>query len=527
MRAWLPVAMVALAACAPAVPLDDGTDETSTSTGDDTGSTAVPTDPGDTTSDTTSDTTTSADLPPVDPCPFGAVVLSTQDQVAALAGCTELTGDLSIADAVTSLAPLADLRHIAGALRIGRGEGIPPPMLTSLAGLEALESVGGLAISELDGLTSLQPLAGLTAIPGFLRVSDLPQLASLEGLHNITEVGDTLYVADCPVTDLDGLRGLKRVGSGLDLQNLRIPDLHGLDALTEVGSPGDESVSISLRDNSQLLSLDGLDAVAWHAAIFLDIFNNPKFVDLGALAGASELRGVSIADNDYLLDLTGLESVTTLSTVLELSGNYRLKDISALAGLQSVGYFNLGGDQSFFDLAPLTALAAVGEFEVEATDMLDLGPLPALQQVGDVTVRWNGKLTALSGLAGVTALESLTLAGNGALIDLSGLGAVAKISNDVEIRENAGLAALAGLGALTTIGDRLVVLLNPALPQADAVAWGAAIAVGGGRKIAGNKDAGPPADPCPWEGDFECDQVDHGIGVCVDGSDLEDCVVSD
>ncbi len=30
----------------------------------------------------------------------------------------------------------------------------------------------------------------------------------------------------------------------------------------------------------------------------------------------------------------------------------------------------------------------------------------------------------------------------------------------------------------------------------------------------------PPADPCPWEGDWECDEEDH---MCALGTDKSDC----
>ncbi len=45
-------------------------------------------------------------------------VLDSQDDVAVLAGCTDISGSLRIGSAVTDLAPLASLRRIAGSLYI-------------------------------------------------------------------------------------------------------------------------------------------------------------------------------------------------------------------------------------------------------------------------------------------------------------------------------------------------------------------------------------------------------------------------
>ena len=74
---------------------------------------------------------------------------------------------------------------------------------------------------------------------------------------------------------------------------------------------------------------------------------------------------------------------------------------------------------------------------------------------------------------------------------------------------------------MTGVGGRLVVVTNQSLLQTEAVAWGETIEVGDDRKIAGNKgDLAPPADPCPWEGDWECDEEDD---LCAPGTDKSDC----
>ena len=119
----------------------------------------------------------------------------------------------------------------------------------------------------------------------------------------------------------------------------------------------------------------------------------------------------------------------------------------------------------------------------------------------------------------MTALERLEVVGNGKLAELADLGAVVAVAGSVESRDNDALTAVAGMGSLTTVDGRLVVLLNPALPQVDAVAWGAGIEAAFGRKSAG------PARGSV-ECDAECDDMPHGLGICLDGSDLEDCMVS-
>ena len=116
-----------------------------------------------------------------------------------------------------------------------------------------------------DGITSLEPLAGLTVIPGTVDLGNFNHLASLEGLHNLEHIGGALSLYNIPeLVDLDGLRGLKRLDRNLELRKLPLVDLTGLVALTEVGAPG-VFTSVSFDTMPQLTSLAGR-SFAWLAS---------------------------------------------------------------------------------------------------------------------------------------------------------------------------------------------------------------------------------------------------------------------
>ncbi|MCL0138061.1 hypothetical protein M2T37_27660, partial [Klebsiella pneumoniae] len=68
----------------------------------------------------------------------------------AVAGCTDFPGDVTVLRDGTDLAPLAGVLHIAGTLKIGGIEYGAQSMLTSLAALSDLESVGGLDLTQID-----------------------------------------------------------------------------------------------------------------------------------------------------------------------------------------------------------------------------------------------------------------------------------------------------------------------------------------------------------------------------------------
>ncbi len=350
-----------------------------------------------------------------------------------------------------------------------------------------------MTVLQLDKLTDLEALAGLTEVPGSVELVELPALPSLEGLHNLERVA-SLRIDDCPLlADLDGLRGLQRVDADVVLEQLSLTDLHGLEGLTELGEPGGETATITMLYVPQLASLDGL-AVDWHGHNAFSIHGS-AITDLDPLAGVTELAGLSLSENHALVDLAGLEALVEVHGGLDLFGNMKLVDLGALANLESVGLLLLA-ESVVSDLA-----------------------LPALQEASEVWVLRNAQLTALSGLAGLSSVGTLRLEHNPALTDLSDLAALTQVEGDLEIRSNDALSSVAEL-ALTGVGGRLVVVINPSLLQTEAVAWGAKIEVGIDRKIAGNKgDPATPADPCPWEGDGQCDEDE----LCAPGTDESDC----
>lgn len=540
LRSWLWIAAFT-PGCAP--PEDSGA---GTSTGFETlGDTGAPTDTG----------APSIPCPPIelhqkyelDGDGLYDTVLDSQDDVAILAGCTDISGSLWIDREVTDLTPLVSLRRIVGDLTI-HGPGVDPKSgLLTLDGLEGLESVrrveleylgvttlqpfagltvlpGGLSIRGLDALESLaglhnlgaiggplaltesamladlQALAGITQIPDEVVIDRLPSIQSLEGLHNLEHVG-ALTIEDCPqIADLDGLRGLYRIDTDLRLDSLEITSLQGLETLTEVGVPGGEPARV-LLSLPQLTSLDAL-AIDWHDANAIAL-SDSLVTDLDILAGVSELNDLNLNRNDKLVDLAGLESLLIIHDTLRLRENKNLIDIGALAQLQTVGAIML-----------------------ESSALTDL-TLPALQQVGELRITSNAQLVGLSGLSGLGNLGSLVLEFNPALVTLPSLSALTQVMNNLEIRDNDALTSVADLAAVTSVGGRLVVVVNAELLQSEAVVWGEAIAVGEGRKIAGNKgDLAVPPDPCPWEQDGECDQDGpRGLGICAAYTDEWDCNV--
>lgn len=520
-------APLVLAGCGPA-PADTDGSGTGTTGADATGDTGAsgPTDGSGASSGAGATATTgpTGDLPP-SACPGGVVpgdvLLAKQAEVEALAGVCEIEGSLTIVNDVTSLAPLFALQRIGGTLEIGNPEGFDPPGLTTLAGLESLAEVGGdVRIYSLGGLVDLDPLAGLVAAGG-LGIGGLPQLQSIAALAGLTELPGGLSVSECPaLPDLVGLDHVTSVGS-LWLSELGVTDFGALQGLVTVAKPDDAVSWVVIRGNPNIHSLAGLDNVAWHANLDVEIYDNPVLTDIGALAGATELHNLGLITNTSLADLSGVEALAVVHEELELVANNSLTSLAAFASLESVGRLTIEHTQQpLASLAGLDALATIGALRVASTNLVDLGPLPALTQVDAVLVQDSTALTAASGLSAITSMTSLEIDNNDALVTLSDLAALVQIDERLDIRLNDALTAVDGLAALTTVGVSLHIVVNAALPQVDAELWSAGLIVGGPIKVAGNLGAPPPGDTCPWEQDGECDEF---LGLCLDGTDADDC----
>ncbi len=182
----------------------------------------------------------------------GDYIAEDQEDLQLLNGFTEITGDLNIvgkssflgrplSHEITSLEGLNHLETIGGdlyILLIG---------LTDLQGLNNLSSIGGDMDIIVSGLTSLDGLSSIFSIGGYLAITANSTLKNLQGLSNLTSVGEYLYIgSNNALTSLDGLNSLTSIGEGLLIsKNAALTSL-GLDNLISVDG------NFIIRDNVTL-----------------------------------------------------------------------------------------------------------------------------------------------------------------------------------------------------------------------------------------------------------------------------------
>ena len=235
-------------------------------------------------------------------------VVESADGLARYAACTTFEGDLTLdgLDDVDDLSALGKMSTVRGTLTI------KDTRLVDLRGLDALQSVGAIALTANDELLSMDGLSALTN-GGAITIERNPSLTTLRGPDVLT-LASTIRIENNPVlNDLEALRDLEAVNFGF------------------IGG------TIALENNDALTSLDGLPAAPLYerAAFSLDLRDNDALVDLRGAERITRLSSLTLLRNGALVGLDGLENVTTVR-IINVQENARLASLDGLSGLQEV-----------------------------------------------------------------------------------------------------------------------------------------------------------------------------------------------
>ncbi len=277
------------------------------------------------------------------------------------------------------------------------------------------------------------------------RVASLP-LGSRDNTNLITELGDlvslrrvrdNLYLYhNTNLTSLDGLQNLESVGGHLMIfANPLIRDLQGLATLNSVGQ------DLYLEYNASLESIEALNGI------------QPIIGD-----------NLVISRNASLANLKGFEHITNVTGRLDISGIPALETLNDLSALETIGDdFTLVSNDGLTSLEGLGSLRSInGSLTVENSDQIrTLLGAPALNSIDGLRIKNNLALENLDGLEQVSDISgNVTLYSNPALASLSGLQSLETIGGELSIDHHSNLLSLTGLDRLTHIGQSITVRNN-------------------------------------------------------------------
>lgn len=358
---------------------------------------------------------------------MGDVKLSSQKEVEDFGKkhINRIDGSLDISGSVTDLSPLKNLSAVNYALNIQYTSS-----LTSLKGMDSLEAVNasyffhGVRITNNKALKSIEGLEKLRTNNGDLYIIDNDELTDLTGLNN-------LYLNHFGEVRIEGCD--------------KIRSLHGLEKLTWLD--GD----IMIKDNLRLTDVSALNTLSFITGRFRAI-NNSSLAEINGLEKLHYIEGVEIYDNRVLTNLNGLRNLDTISQIITLRNNPKLKDLTPFHNVKTTEYLNLQGLPSVTELTGFSKLNNVKyNIEVDNTGVTDLHGFEGITKLQRLNILNNKKLRSLHGLDNLVSLEnpySLYIVSNDELTSLSGLEKLRRVEDMIVISSNRKLQEYCALKPL-------------------------------------------------------------------------------
>jgi hypothetical protein len=261
----------------------------------------------------------------------GDIRVTNQNELAELAGCEEITGELRIETFEgADLAPLASLRRVGVALELGADPQIypedPDEQVAFWEGIAALQAAGY--------LPSLADLASLESVP-------------------------TLYLTGSSVRDLTELSSLVDVDAVIVRNTPSLENLAGLEAVT--------LSDVWITNAPALVTLDGLTLGLTPATVI--------FETVPALKNADALAGVFSADSLYFYG-TGLAALPVFRNLqfvndLRIEQNPELVDISSIYALGGADSLVIAGNASLRAIPSFPSLSTLDVLRVVSNDALE------------------------------------------------------------------------------------------------------------------------------------------------------------
>jgi hypothetical protein len=391
----------------------------------------------------------------------GSVRVTSQEELAALLGCEEIRGDLDVQlfpDA--DLTPLSSLRVVESVLVLGDSaldlvedfddaaalqaiEDREAPLrgnwLTSLRGLESLESVGGLLVAD-TAIVDLEPLSQLRNIggggsepsqagigPGELYMFRNPLLRDLTGLENARGVVQLQLFSNPALESLSALP----LGPDLVVLNLaEVPALTDIDALATV-----KNIDTLNLDGTGLVHLDALSALE-NATSNLFILNNPALVDASGLGGVQQSQSLLFTNNASLKTLPTFSSLTALPNLVTITDNPELEELTLDLQLALASSLEAGG---VFRLLSMDSLRVANNERLRSVALsANFSEVFGLHDVQIVALEDNPSLVQID-FGGLQRVDLLSIGQNPALTQVE-LGALATVDS-LRVIGNASLDA--------------------------------------------------------------------------------------
>lgn len=220
--------------------------------------------------------------------------------------------------------------------------------------------------------------------------------------------------------------GCENVDFGMDIMGNQI---HNLDSLYPIKKIG---VELNISNTTFLKSLSGLS-------------------NLDSVVGNFELR-----DNDSLWGLNGLGSLKYVGSNFRIIGNPRLKELKGPSQLNYVGHLRILLNSNLDSLVGIESISHIG-WGTGKLQIMNNGSLKSMIGLENLSCEnlqiWqNDSLENLLGLENNVLFEGLSLQGNAGLKTLQGLEGIKSIAGVLHIGGSHNLETIEALSGLRSVG---------------------------------------------------------------------------
>lgn len=229
----------------------------------------------------------------------------------------------------------------------------------------SLKTIGGLNLSNLSGLTTLDGFNNLETVSGNLYIGcqnvDKGQgvhLSSISGFYKLTSIGGFLgliYAAggdqNGPLTSITGFSNLKTIGRYLDIGGRNLTNVSGFSKLETIG----EGFKVYATGLTGLGDFGKLRSIAMRGGQF-ELNSNDKMTSLKGLASLTEISQWYITSNNALLDLKGFEKIKSMSGGIQLFSCPLLTNLDNLSNLEQVSSVSIAFNSELISFCGLNKL---------------------------------------------------------------------------------------------------------------------------------------------------------------------------
>ncbi|TVQ10315.1 MAG: PKD domain-containing protein, partial [Balneolaceae bacterium] len=439
------------------------------------------------------------------------ITIVTQQHIDELAGICLVNGNVTFFTELSQISGLESLRRINGTLSINRSPNITDlsflpnlrqtetfslsdnASLQSLGGLESLRQTGSIGV---NGNTSLQSLGGLDSLrrANSISIQNQPLITDIDVLSGIrltngswtiretgivqlpdfqyttpaTGTGPSFTIQDNPsITNLDAFEVYTRLTGFTFQNNPSLVSIQGLQNVTNIGNG-----LVTIRNNPALASLEGMHNIESTSNTSGIILDGNGITDLNGLRGLKTLGILRIENSPALQSLAGLSNLTTVNSVLTISGNPLLENLNGLESVQTVAGTGTIGDLNITNNAALENINALSSLiftrRIQIQNNPGLVNLDGLENMARplilLRVDNNSALQNIDGLRGVTAIsQQLFITNNAQLQHVDGLSGITLVNNELNISNNPQLQHLDGLSGLSGNITTVEITQNPLL----------------------------------------------------------------